>query len=135
MVKYRTETYTAIQNVDGKVTLEGTFTYVEDLLKNKDDWEHQTKNAWYTHKTTGLKVKKEVLRTDDGSYITTLTVKTPIPSERGKNPNSHNNRKIPGLVSRDVRLTEEQWQTVESLGDGKGYSQGVRNLLSRVGEL
>jgi len=101
-------------------------------------WSHNKKSDWYTHVETGVKVKREVVKTPDydkpnGSSTTTLTVKIPIPSERGKNPNSHNNRAIPGLISKDVRLTEEQWQTVESLGNGKGYSQGVRNLLTALG--
>lgn len=101
-------------------------------------WKHDKKSDWYTHIQTGIKVKLEIIRSHaldyknpgDGWENRTLTVKIPIPSERGKNPNSHNNRTIPGLISKDVRLTEEQWQTVAKMGNGKGYSQGVRNLLA-----
>lgn len=100
-------------------------------------WTHSKKTDWYTHVATGLKVKKEVVKSPNydspngnGECTITLTVKIPMPSERGKNPNSHNNRAIPGLTSRDVRLTDDQWQRVRELGEGKGYSQGIRNLLS-----
>ena len=100
-------------------------------------WSHNKKSDWYTHVQTGIKVKKGVVRSPNydspygnGSCTTTLTVKIPIPSERGKNPNSHNNRKIPGLIQKDINLTEDQWQRVREAGEGKGYSQGIRNLLS-----
>jgi len=102
-------------------------------------WKHDKKSDWYTHES-GLKAKLEEVKkglnnaSQNGWVRTTLTVKIPQPSERGKNPNSHNNRAIPGLMSKDISLTEEQWQTVEKIGSGKGYSQGVRNLLARLGE-
>ena len=115
------------------------FTPVNEAYENPGKiWSHNKRSDWYTHVRTGIKVKKEVIKSPNydkpngnGTCTTTLTVKIPIPSERGKNPNSHHNRAIPGLISKDVRLTEDQWQTVESWGDGKGYSQGVRNLLGR----
>jgi hypothetical protein len=100
-------------------------------------WKHCKKTDWYTHKS-GLKVRLEEIKSglknanENGWIKTTLTVKIPLPSERGKNPNSHNNRAIPGLITKDINLTEDQWQLVDALGKGKGYSQGIRNLLEKV---
>jgi hypothetical protein len=119
----------------------GDFTPVNEAYENPGKvWSHSKKSDWYTHIATGIKVKMEVVKSPNydkpngnGSCTTTLTVKIPTPSERGKNPNSHNNRAIPGLLSKDINLTEEQWQTVEKMGSGKGYSQGVRNLLGQLG--
>lgn len=101
-------------------------------------WSHSKKTDWYTHIPTGVKVKKEVVKFPDydkpngnGSCTTTLTVKIPLPDGRGKNPNSYNNKVYLG-VSKDIKLTEDQWKVVERLGHGKGYSEGIRNLLKKV---
>lgn len=103
-------------------------------------WSHSKKSDWYTHIQSGVKVKLEHLKTPDynkpngnGTCTTTLTVKIPLPSERGKNPNSHNNKpKMPDKIIRDIGLTEGEWEQVDKLGKGKGYSQGIRNLLKAV---
>ena len=101
-------------------------------------WSHSKKTDWYTHTLTGVKVKKEVIKTPDydkpngnGSCTTTLTVKIPLPDARGTHPNSHNNKVSLGL-SKDIKLTEDQWEVVKRLGHGKGYSEGIRNLLKNV---
>jgi hypothetical protein len=99
-------------------------------------WSHCKKSDWYTHVASGIKVKKEVKKSSnydkpngDGTCETTLTVKIPVPDGRGKNPNSHNNKpKIDG-TSRQIKLSEEEWEILKTLGEGKGYSQGIRNLL------
>ncbi|MFM6158101.1 MAG: hypothetical protein ACKPE3_34760, partial [Sphaerospermopsis kisseleviana] len=65
----------------------------------------------------------------------TLTIKIPQLNVdgRGKNPKSHNNKpKIIDGVTRDIKLTPEQWSQVEILGQGQGYSQGIRNLLQKI---
>jgi hypothetical protein len=99
-------------------------------------WSHSKKSDWYTHILTGVKIKLVQKRTPDyskengcGSCTTTLLVKVPQPSNRGKNPDSHRNK--PKLISaiRNIGLTDEQWEKIESLGEGKGYSHGVRKLL------
>jgi hypothetical protein len=101
-------------------------------------WSHSKKTDWYTHTLTGVKVKKEVIKTPDydkpngnGSCTTTLTVKIPLPDARGTHPNSYNNRVYLG-ISKDIKLTEDQWEVVKKLGHGKGYSEGIRNLLKKV---
>jgi hypothetical protein len=118
----------------------GEFLPIIEAYENPGKiWSHNRKSDWYTHVATGVKVKKTVVKSNnydrpkgESHCTTTLTVKIPLPSERGKNPNSHNNRAIPGLISKDINLTEDQWQLVDALGKGKGYSQGIRNLLEKV---
>jgi hypothetical protein len=85
-----------------------------------------------------VKIKKEVVKSPDydkstgnGSCTTTLTVKIPLPDARGTHPNSYNNRVFLG-VTKDIKLTEDQWEVVKKLGHGKGYSEGIRNLLKNV---
>lgn len=103
-------------------------------------WSHNKHSDWYTHVETGVKVKKEVVKSTNydkpngnGTCTTTLTVKIPLPSGRGKNPNSHHNKpKMPDKIIKDIGLTEDEWEQVERLGNGKGYSQGIRNLLQAV---
>lgn len=109
----------------------------------KKQWKHCKRTDWYTHELSGIKVKLEIIRSPSldhknpgmGWEKQTLTVKIPIPQSdgRGKNPNSHNNkpRIIDGVI-RDIKLTPEQWSQVEALGNGKGYSQGIRNLLQNI---
>ncbi len=100
-------------------------------------WSHCKKSDWYTHVPTGIKIRKEVKKSHDydkpfgnGTSETTLKVKIPVPDGRGKNPNSHNNKpKIDG-TSRQIKLSEEEWKILKNLGEGKGYSQGIRNLLN-----
>ncbi len=101
-------------------------------------WSHSKRTDWYTHILTGVKVKKEVVKSPDydkpngnGSCTTILTVKIPLPDARGTHPNSHNNKVSLG-VSKDIKLTEDQWKVVERLGHGRGYSEGIRNLLKNV---
>lgn len=99
-------------------------------------WIHNKKSDWYIHIPTGIKIKKKVKKSCDydkpnsnGTCETTLTAKIPLPDGRGKNPNSHNNKpKIDG-TSRQIKLSEEEWEILKTLGEGKGYSQGIRNLL------
>lgn len=99
-------------------------------------WIHNKRSDWYTHITSGIKVKKEVKKSPNydkpsgnGSCTTTLTVKVPLPDGRGKNPNSHHNKPVVAGKTRDIKLTDEEWEKLQVLGEGKGYSQGVRNLL------
>ena len=101
-------------------------------------WSHSKRTDWYTHVLTGVKVKKEVVKSPDydkpngnGSCTVTLTVKIPLPDARGTHPNSYNNRVYLG-VSKDIKLTEDQWEVVKRLGHGRGYSEGIRNLLKNV---
>jgi hypothetical protein len=117
----------------------GEFLLINEAYENPGKvWSHNKKSDWYIHVATGIKVKKEVVKSTNydkpngnGSYTTTLTVKIPLPSKRGKNPNSHHNKpKMPDKIIRDIGLTEGEWEQVERLGNGKGYSQGVRNLLA-----
>ncbi len=101
-------------------------------------WIYNKKSNWYTHVPTGLRLKKEVKKSSnydkpngDGTCETTLTAKIPVPDGRGKNPNSHNNKpKIIDGTSRQIKLSEEEWKILKNLGEGKGYSQGIRNLLN-----
>lgn len=99
-------------------------------------WSHCKKSDWYTHVASGIKVKKEVKKSSnydkpngDGTCETTLTVKVPLPDGRGKNPNSHHNKPVVAGKTRDIKLTDEEWEKLKVLGEGKGYSQGIRNLL------
>jgi hypothetical protein len=99
-------------------------------------WNHNKKSDWYTHVPTGLRVKKVVKKSNnydkpngDGVCETTLTVKIPLPSRRGQNPNSHHNRTKTGNISRSIRLSAEEWELLGLLGDGS-YSQGVKNILN-----
>lgn len=117
------------------------FTPVNKAYENPGKiWSHNKKSDWYTHVATGVRVKKEVVKSTNydkpngnGTCTTTLTVKIPLPSKRGKNLNSHHNKpKMPDRVTKDINLTAEQWEQVEKLGNGKGYSQGIRELLNRL---
>lgn len=99
-------------------------------------WNHNKKSDWYTHVPTGLRVKKVVRKSNnynkpngEGVCETTLTVKIPVPDGRGKNPNSHHNRPKTGNVSRNIRLSVEDWELLALLGDGS-YSQGIKNILN-----
>jgi hypothetical protein len=99
-------------------------------------WVHNKKSDWYTHVPTGVKVKKVVKKSPnynkpngEGFCETTLTVKIPLPSRRGQNPNSHHNRTKTGNVSRSIRLSAEDWELLALLGNGN-YSQGIRNILN-----
>lgn len=99
-------------------------------------WSHNKKSDWYTHVPTGLRVKKVVKKSPnynkpsgEGFCETTLTVKIPLPSRRGQNPNSHHNRPKTGNVSRNIRLSVEDWELLALLGDGS-YSQGIKNILN-----
>lgn len=115
------------------------------LVESEEDpdkvWSHNKRSDWYTHVETDIRVKLEYVKslhyddsdTSEGTCTTTLTVKVPLPSERGKNPNSHHNKpKMPDTVAKDINLTPGQWEQVEKLGNGKGYSQGIRELLKAV---
>lgn len=99
-------------------------------------WIHNKKSDWYTHVQTGVKVKKEVKKSPnyskwngEGHCTTTLTVKIPLPDGRGKNPNSHHNKPSIEGRTRNVKLTDWEWEKLKVLGEGKGYSQGIRNLI------
>lgn len=63
-------------------------------------WSHNKKSDWYTHVPTGIKVKKEVVKSPNydktngyGECTITVTVKIPVQDGRGQNPNSHHNKK------------------------------------------
>ena len=111
--------------------------YMVDAYENPGKaWIHSKKSDWYTHVPTGVKVKKESKKSPDydkpngnGVCETTLTIKIPLPSKRGQNPNSHHNRKKAGNVSRSIRLSAEDWELLALLGDGS-HSQGIRNILN-----
>jgi hypothetical protein len=99
-------------------------------------WNHNKKSSWYTHVPTGLRVKKVVKKSNNydkpngnGVCETTLTVKIPLPSRRGQNPNSHHNKPRTGNISRNVRLSAEDWELLALLGNGS-HSQGIRNILN-----
>lgn len=111
--------------------------YMIEAYENGKLWSHSKKSDWYTHIPTGVKIKKEVKTACDydkpfgnGTSETTITVKIPLPDGRGKNPKSHNNKPRIGGKCRQVKLSEEEWETLKTLGEGKGYSQGIRNLLN-----
>ncbi|MFM6003788.1 MAG: hypothetical protein ACKPA7_09845 [Sphaerospermopsis kisseleviana] len=139
--------YDAIPNVVsttlGPVTIyyDGDFVPAFEYYENpKKTWDYNPKSNWYTHVSTGLKVKEEIYKSPNydspnghGVCKKTLTIKIPQLNVdgRGKNPKSHNNKpKIDG-VTKDIKLTPEQWSQVEVLGKGQGYSQGIRNLLQK----
>jgi len=111
--------------------------YMVDAYENPGKtWNHSKKSDWYTHVPTGIKVKKVVKKSHDydkpngeGVCETTLTVKIPLPSRRGQNPNSHHNREKTGNVSRSIRLSVEDWELLALLGNGS-HSQGIRNILN-----
>jgi len=111
--------------------------YMVDACENPGKtWNHNKKSDWYTHVPTGVKVKKVVKKSPnynkpngEGVCETTLTVKIPLPSKRGQNPNSHHNRPKTGNVSRSIRLSTEEWELLGLLGNGN-YSQGVKNILN-----
>lgn len=99
-------------------------------------WIHNKRSDWYAHVPTGVKVKKEVKKSPnydkwngEGSCTTTLTVRIPLPDGRGKNPNSHHNKPAINGKTRDIKLTDCEWEKLQVFGEGKGYSQGIRNLL------
>ena len=117
---------------------DGIFVPSVEAYGNPDfPWIHNQKSDWYTHVLTGVKVKIEVKKSPnydkwngDGNCTTTLTVKIPLLFGSGKNPNSHHNKpKIVDGKTRDIKLTPQEWEKLQVLGEGKGYSQGVRNLL------
>ena len=111
--------------------------YMVDAYENPGKiWSHNKKSDWYTHVPTGLRVKKVVKKSNnydklngDGVCETTLTVKIPVPDGRGKNPNSHHNRPRTGNVSRNIRLSAEDWELLALLGNGS-HSQGIKNILN-----
>ena len=111
--------------------------YIIDACENPGKtWNHNKKSDWYTHVPTGVKVKKESKKSPnynkpngEGVCETTLTVKIPLPSRRGQNPNSHHNRTRTGNISRSIRLSTEEWELLGLLGNGN-YSQGVKNILN-----
>ena len=111
--------------------------YMVDAYENPGKaWIHSKKSDWYTHVPTGIKVKKVVKKSPnynkpngEGVCETTLTVKIPLPSRRGQNPNSHHNRTKTGNISRSIRLSAEEWELLGLLGNGS-YSQGVKNILN-----
>ena len=110
--------------------------YMVDAYKNPGKtWSHSKKSDWYTHVPTGVKVKKESKKSPNYFHKlppiceTTLTVKIPLPSKRGQNPNSHHNRKKTGNVSRSIRLSAEDWELLALLGNGS-HSQGIKNILN-----
>ncbi|MFM6151392.1 MAG: hypothetical protein ACKPE3_00070 [Sphaerospermopsis kisseleviana] len=134
-----------VETTLGSVTIyddAGGFIPVFDYYYNpKKTWDYSPRSDWYTHVSTGLKVKQEIYKSPNydspngngrGVRKITLTVKIPQLDGRGKNPKSHNNKpKIIDGVTKDIRLTPEQWSQVEILGQGQGYSQGIRNLLQK----
>jgi len=111
--------------------------YMVDAYENPGKtWSHSKKSGWYMHVPTGIKVKKVVKKSHDynrpngeGACETTLTVKIPLPSRRGQNPNSHHNRTKTGNISRSIRLSVEKWELLKLLGKGS-YSQGINNILN-----
>ena len=111
--------------------------YIIDAYENPGKtWNHNKKSDWYTHVPTGVKLKKVSKKSPDydklngnGVCETTLTVKIPVPDGRGKNPNSHHNRPRTGNLSRNIRLSTEEWELLALLGDGS-HSQGIRNILN-----
>lgn len=111
--------------------------YMIDAYENPGKtWIHSKKSGWYTHVATGLRVKKVVKKSNnydkpngEGVCETTLTVKIPLPSKRGQNPNSHHNRTKTGNISRSIRLSAEDWELLGLLGNGS-YSQGIKNILN-----
>ena len=111
--------------------------YMVDAYENPGfSWIHSKKSDWYTHVPTGIKVKKVVKKSPDydkpngnGVCETTLTVKIPLPSRRGQNPNSHHNRTKTGNISRSIRLSAEDWELLALLGNGS-HSQGIKNILN-----
>ena len=111
--------------------------YMVDAYENPGKtWSHSRKSDWYTHVPTRVKVKKVVKKSNnydkpngEGVCETTLTVKIPLPSKRGQNPNSHHNRKKTGNVSRSIRLSAEDWELLALLGNGS-HSQGIKNILN-----
>lgn len=119
---------------------DGHFVPSIETYENPDfPWIHNKRSDWYTHVVTAVKVRKEVRKSPDydkwngeGTCTTTLTVKIPLLDGRGKNPNSHHNKPVVNGKTRDIKLTDEEWEKLKTLGEGKGYSQGVRNLLSNV---
>ncbi|MFM6137494.1 MAG: hypothetical protein ACKPCP_25680 [Sphaerospermopsis kisseleviana] len=138
--------YDDIPTVVGSVTIyddAGDFVPAFEYYYNpKKTWDYSPRSNWYTHVSTGLKVKEEIYKSPNydspsghGVCKKTLTIKIPQLNVdgRGKNPKSHNNKpKIIDGVTRDIKLTPEQWSQVEVLGKGQGYSQGIRNLLQKI---
>lgn len=108
-----------------------------EFVKNKQ-WRHCKKSDWYTHLSAGIKVKLEIIRDHRLDYkipgcgreTRTLTVKIPLPNGRGKNPKSHHNKPSIEGKTRNIKLTDWEWEKLAVLGEGKGYSQGIRNLIN-----
>lgn len=107
-----------------------------EFIEDKQ-WKHCKKSDWYTHLLTGIKLKLEIIRSHELDYkipgcgreTKTLTVKIPLPDGRGKNPKSHQNKPSIEGKTKNVKLTDREWEKLAVLGEGKGYSQGIRNLI------
>lgn len=116
---------------------DGHFVPSIEAYENPDfPWIHNKRSDWYTHVVTAVKVKRIIKKSPnydkwngEGTCTTTLTVKIPLLDGRGKNPNSHHNKPVVDGKTRDIKLTDHEWEKLKVLGEGKGYSQGVRNLL------
>lgn len=111
--------------------------YIIDAWENPGKtWIHNKKSDWYTHVPTGIKIRQETRSSPEyhkpngcGDSTTTLTVKIPLPDGRGKNPNSHHNKPSIEGKTRNIKLTDWEWEKLAALGEGKGFSQGIRNLI------